>query len=77
MSLEFLLSNITEGGGASYELGAPGAIVFGKRGDRTRWYKVSARGRWLRGSIWWVVPQADNELDGITNVGVGPVCIDL
>jgi hypothetical protein len=78
MSLEFLLlSNITKGRGAGNKLGILGATTFGERGDGTRRYKISARGRWLRGGIGWVVPQPDNELDGITNVRVGPIRINL
>ena len=78
ISLEFLLfSNITKRREAGDKLGVPGTTTFGKRGDRTGGDEFSARGCWLHRGIGRVVPQADNELDGITNVRVGPIRINM
>ena len=71
-----LLSNITEWRGAGDKLRALRATTFGKWRDRTGGDKITARGCWFHGSIGRVVPQADNELDGVTNVGVGSIRIN-
>ena len=53
-----------------------GATAFGEWGDGTGGDESSARGRWLHGGIGWVVPQANNEFDGVTDVRVRSIHVN-